>query len=389
MLAVAYLWYLLSSKKPVTPVAVHEETVAEFEEKKVYKPLAYNALPQQEGDPEKYPAFNHCESVGGKTDLSELSEAQNNQMHHTMHYESSVTQHVTGCSDHVDHQLQKETTELPGLEMRSSGDSVHDQTQENTTGKNHGEEESVSGGPKFSPPVYIQRYKLVKKIMQEHTIESMVDFGSNDCKITRWLKDVETLTNLSLVDIDGETLRSSINMVKPLNCEFIIRRQYPLTVKVLEGNAGELDGRVAGCQAASLVEVVEHLEPDVLKQVTHCVFGRLRPPLVVVTTPNADFNILFPNFTGFRHWDHKFEWTREEFHHWCECICTQHGYSVSYTGVGDAPVGMSHLGFCSQVGIFTKVSGKPGESTDEEVYKLVSERLCHMCGVCVCVCVNS
>lgn len=61
---------------------------------------------------------------------------------------------------------------------------------------------------------------------------------------------------------------------------------------------------------------IEHLDPLVLKDVRHCIFAQLRPSLVVVTTPNADFNILFPGLTGFRHWDHKFEWTREEFQTW-------------------------------------------------------------------------
>lgn len=61
---------------------------------------------------------------------------------------------------------------------------------------------------------------------------------------------------------------------------------------------------------------IEHLEPNVLAHVIQAVFGNLRPSLVVITTPNADFNILFPDFTGFRHWDHKFEWTQEEFHCW-------------------------------------------------------------------------
>lgn len=44
--------------------------------------------------------------------------------------------------------------------------------------------------------------------------------------------------------------------------------------------------------------------------------GQLSPKVAIVTTPNADFNVLFPNLEGFRHWDHKFEWTREEFQEW-------------------------------------------------------------------------
>ena len=46
------------------------------------------------------------------------------------------------------------------------------------------------------------------------------------------------------------------------------------------------------------------------------VFGMINPLVVIVTTPNAEFNVLFPNFTGFRHPDHKFEWTRAQFQDW-------------------------------------------------------------------------
>ena len=61
---------------------------------------------------------------------------------------------------------------------------------------------------------------------------------------------------------------------------------------------------------------IEHLYPETLKAACEMIFGGLRPKIVVVTTPNADYNQLFPNFTGFRHWDHKFEWTQQEFKNW-------------------------------------------------------------------------
>jgi hypothetical protein len=61
---------------------------------------------------------------------------------------------------------------------------------------------------------------------------------------------------------------------------------------------------------------IEHLYPDVLKAAVDMVFGKLRPKVIVITTPNSDYNQLFPNFSGMRHWDHKFEWSREEFQSW-------------------------------------------------------------------------
>ena len=61
---------------------------------------------------------------------------------------------------------------------------------------------------------------------------------------------------------------------------------------------------------------IEHLTPDVLAAAVVNVFGNIKPRAVVMTTPNAEFNVLFPGFSGFRHWDHKFEWTRDEFQQW-------------------------------------------------------------------------
>ena len=65
---------------------------------------------------------------------------------------------------------------------------------------------------------------------------------------------------------------------------------------------------------------IEHLEAPVLSQLPYSLFGVLNPKVIILTTPNADFNVLFPDLTGFRHWDHKFEWTRMEFNSWYESL---------------------------------------------------------------------
>ena len=50
-----------------------------------------------------------------------------------------------------------------------------------------------------------------------------------------------------------------------------------------------------------MIEVVEHLEADVLAQFPAVLFGHYRPRVVVMTTPNSEFNVVFgPDFTGFR-----------------------------------------------------------------------------------------
>lgn len=45
----------------------------------------------------------------------------------------------------------------------------------------------------------------------------------------------------------------------------------------------------------------------------------MQPKIVIFSTPNAEFNVLFSGSrfaNGFRHEDHKFEWTQEQFCDW-------------------------------------------------------------------------
>jgi hypothetical protein len=89
------------------------------------------------------------------------------------------------------------------------------------------------------------------------------------------------------------------------------------------------------------------------------VFGVIRPKLVVFTTPNSEFNVRFgPDFEGpFRHWDHKFEWTRMEFADWCGEITDKYDdYVVRYDGVGYCgdQMDIDDLGPCSQIAVFTR-----------------------------------
>lgn len=117
-----------------------------------------------------------------------------------------------------------------------------------------------------------------------------------------------------------------------------------------------------GIDALICLEVVEHLDPHLVEALPKTIFGSYRPKLAIISTPNAEFNINFPELkygtedTTFRHNDHRFEWTRPEFEMWCGKQAKEYNYSVSFSGVGlintsegELP---SNVGFCSQIAVF-------------------------------------
>lgn len=99
---------------------------------------------------------------------------------------------------------------------------------------------------------------------------------------------------------------------------------------------------------------------DVLAKIPLNVFGFMQPKLVVFSTPNSDFNTIFTRFNpllpnGFRHLDHKFEWSREEFKSWCLSIIEKYpNYMFSLLGVGEPPSGYESVGYVSQIAIFVR-----------------------------------
>ncbi|HEX3872878.1 MAG TPA: 3' terminal RNA ribose 2'-O-methyltransferase Hen1 [Solirubrobacteraceae bacterium] len=103
------------------------------------------------------------------------------------------------------------------------------------------------------------------------------------------------------------------------------------------------DKRLTGFDAAVLVEVIEHFDPSRLAAVEQNVFGSARPPTVVVTTPNAEYNTRWETLPAGerRHPDHRFEWTRAEFAGWTRGVCERHGYAVRHLPIGpdDAELG--------------------------------------------------
>ncbi|HTZ08158.1 MAG TPA: hypothetical protein VMB72_03740, partial [Acidimicrobiales bacterium] len=105
---------------------------------------------------------------------------------------------------------------------------------------------------------------------------------------------------------------------------------------LLQGSLTYRDRRLAGYDAAAVVEVVEHVDPSRLGAFERAVFAHARPGAVVVTTPNAEYNVCFPSLPPgqLRHRDHRFEWTRAEFGRWCAGVAERHGYAVTLSGIG-------------------------------------------------------
>lgn len=108
-------------------------------------------------------------------------------------------------------------------------------------------------------------------------------------------------------------------------------------VRLLCASFAEADDRLAGFDAAALVETLEHVDPGRLALVERAVFAGYRPRTVIVTTPNREYNPCYGLADGaLRHPDHRFEWGRARFRRWAQGVGERNGYAVTFDGIGEA-----------------------------------------------------
>lgn len=110
----------------------------------------------------------------------------------------------------------------------------------------------------------------------------------------------------------------------------------PPPVRLLRGSFQQANEACRGFDSAAMVEVIEHVEPRELSTVERAVFELYRPGIVVITTPNAEYNPLFDLAPGeFRDPDHRFEWNRDKFRQWVSGVASRNGYRVRTGGIGE------------------------------------------------------
>ncbi|XP_071781331.1 small RNA 2'-O-methyltransferase [Centroberyx gerrardi] len=224
----------------------------------------------------------------------------------------------------------------------------------------------------FSPPLHRQRHQFVIDFIKRNKPKKVVDLGCNECTLLRKLKFHREIELLVGVDINSAAMTKKMYELAPISTEYLLPSYDQLSIELYQGSVTQKDGRLRGFDLVTSIELIEHLHLADVERFSEVLFGYMAPVSVIVSTPNSEFNPLLPGLTGFRHSDHKFEWTRAEFQSWALQVCLEHGYEVQFTGVGLAPPGQrERVGFCSQIGVFHRLSGRddarllPGDDAHE------------------------
>jgi len=200
-----------------------------------------------------------------------------------------------------------------------------------------------------APRLVDRRADAVMQALHDVRAHSVADLGCGEgALLTRLLAD-RTFTEIVGTDVSARSLATAERRLDLRRAPDRVRDR----IRLLQSSVTYEDDRIAGMDAAVLMEVIEHIDLERLAAAEHAVWGSARPGAVVVTTPNADYNALFPTLPAghVRHADHRFEFTRAEFEEWATRVAATHGYSVTFRRVGEMD---PSLGSPTQLALFVR-----------------------------------
>ncbi len=198
-------------------------------------------------------------------------------------------------------------------------------------------------------PLNDQRLDAVVQAVRDCGAATVADLGCGEGQLLRRLLTERQITKLVGMDVSTVALARAESKLKLDRKAELLRNKLTL----LQGALTYRDQRLEGFDAACVVEVVEHLDPDRLPAFARTVFLHVAPKTVILTTPNRGYNKNYVALTDgtLRHPDHRFEWTKEEFTAWSDAVCKDYGYTVRLSWIGETDEDGQQP---TQMGVFTK-----------------------------------
>jgi len=194
-------------------------------------------------------------------------------------------------------------------------------------------------------PLFQRRLEDVFDTVKATGATSVIDLGCGEGNLLKLFIADSQFRSITGVDVSTLALKRCSNRLNMDEAgESMLQR-----IRLFQGSLTYKDERLRGYQVACVVEVIEHIDPPRLQAFEEVLFGYARPRTIVLTTPNSEYNAVYQIDTH-RHEDHRFEWTRAQFHQWAVTTAEKYGYTVRFSGIGDDD---EVHGPPTQMGVFT------------------------------------
>ena len=327
--------------------------------RRLFEPLGYNVISERQQLDEKYPQWgesryytvtleNTCKLSNFLSHLYVLIPVLDDEKHYWVdeaEIEKLIRYGQNWLSEHPDQEIivsryLKHQNRLTRQALTQLGD-ISDEEDSDT---------GISDEEQVEQRIGLNELRLTKvaEVLKESGAERVLDLGCGEGKLLRKLLSDKQFTEIVGMDVAHQTLKIAHER---LHIDRMPDKQKE-RIKLIHGSLNYRDARLEGYDGAAIVEVIEHLDTSRLRAFERCIFEFACPKIIVLTTPNFEYNRKFENLSAgkFRHRDHRFEWTREEFKKWSLKICNEYKYTVEFHNIGELD---ETLGSPTQMAAFT------------------------------------
>lgn len=168
-----------------------------------------------------------------------------------------------------------------------------------------------------------QRIEAVISELRSVDATTVVDLGCGEGKLLKLLLQDKAFTRIVGMDVSWRSLEAARRRLSWDQMPEVQKKRIDL----IQGSLTYQDRRLEGFDAATVIEVIEHLDPPRLAAFERVLFECARPKAAIITTPNSEYNARFETLPAghFRHKDHRFEWSRQEFSTWAHAVAERFG----------------------------------------------------------------
>ena len=192
-----------------------------------------------------------------------------------------------------------------------------------------------------------QRFFMVVDTLKKVGAKRLIDLGCGEGKLIKKLLQDSSFTEIVGLDVSYRCLEIA---QEKLHLDRLPLRQRQ-RIKLLQGSLTYRDKRMFGYDAATVIEVIEHLDLPRIKAFERVLFEFAHPQTIIITIPNIEYNVKFETLAAgsLRHKDHRFEWTRKQFQDWGLEVAEKFNYLVEFYPIGHED---SQVGSPTQMAVF-------------------------------------
>ena len=134
----------------------------------------------------------------------------------------------------------------------------------------------------------------VVETLKQNNAKKVVDLGCGQGNLLKILLKDSYFEKITGVDVSYRSLEIAQQRLDKLH----LPRQEWEKIQLFQGALTYRDKRISGYDAATVIEVIEHLDLHRLSAFERVLFEFARPKIIIVTTPNVEYNVKFENLAA-------------------------------------------------------------------------------------------